>query len=77
MPTYTFRNNTTGEEHTEMMKIAECDEYLAANPHIEQIPVSLNLHSGTGLGVRKTDEGFKDLLRSKKEFYGKNSTINV
>lgn len=77
MPTYTFRNNETGEEHTTLMKISECEEYLAANPYMEQIPVSINLHSGTGLGVRKVDEGFKDILREKKKFYGKDNTINV
>lgn len=76
MPNYNFRNNETQEEFTEFMSMSDLDEYLEANPHIEQIPSAINLHSGTGLGVRKTDEGFKDLLRSKKSFY-KNSTINV
>lgn len=37
MPTYTFKNTNTGEEWTEQMTISARTQYLADNPHIEQM----------------------------------------
>ena len=36
MPTYTFTNTKTGKEFTEMMTIAEMENYLKKNKHIKQ-----------------------------------------
>lgn len=64
MPTYDFRNKDTGEVFTQTMKIAEKEQFLADNPHIEQTHLSA---PATGdpvrLGVRKTDNGFKEVLQ--------------
>lgn len=66
MPTYTFKNTETGEEFDEMMKISEYDQYLIDNPQIVRTfgPNSFPAISGdsVGLGFRKTDGGFNDLM---------------
>ena len=66
MPTYDFHNKETNEYFTEFMSIAEHDEYLKNNPHVQtaflQAPL---LHSGRGMG--KPDSGFRDLLKNIKK----------
>jgi hypothetical protein len=62
MPTYTFRDNNTGEQFEKVMKIAEREEYLQQNPHIESIIVSAPAFSGDRI-VLKTDNGFKEVLQ--------------
>jgi hypothetical protein len=62
MPTYTFRDNNTGEQFDKVMKIAEREEYLQQNPHIESIIVSAPAFSGDRI-VLKTDNGFKEVLQ--------------
>lgn len=62
MPTYTFRDNNTGEQFEKVMKIAEREEYLHQNPHIESIIVSAPAFSGDRI-VLKTDNGFKEVLQ--------------
>ena len=64
MPTYTFRNKDTGEEFDIFMKIAEREQYLSDNPHIESIiggPPAIG--DPVRLGVRKVDGGFKEVLQ--------------
>ncbi len=39
MPTYSFKDNNTGEEFDEFMGMSEKDKYLEDNPHISQVPV--------------------------------------
>lgn len=70
MPIYSFLDKNTGETFSEMMKYSELEEYLKENPHIEQ-DFNINLHSGLGLGLRKPDEGFKDLLSEMKKSHNK------
>lgn len=68
MPNYSFKNNDTGEEYVLFLSISGREEYLAANPHVEQIITHAPaLHSGRGLGVRKLDDGFKDLIDNMKK----------
>jgi predicted nucleic acid-binding Zn ribbon protein len=64
MPTYTFINNDTGEEFELFMKMAEQDPYLKDNPHISRTYKIAPAISGdsAGLGFRKTDGGFNDLM---------------
>jgi predicted nucleic acid-binding Zn ribbon protein len=69
MPTYNFRNLETGEEIEVMMKIAELDEFKAANPHLQQFLTkapSLNYDSAS-MGFRKTDDNFNSLLKHIKK----------
>ncbi len=81
MPTYTFLNTNTGEQLTEIMSIAEREEYLASNPHIQQQIVSApSLGDSIRLGLKKPDNGFRDRLREIKKAHSKGltkSTVNT
>ena len=62
MPIYTFHNNKTNKIFTEMMSIAEMEEYLKKNPHIKQQITQMNIVGGvSGLSYR-SDGGWKDNL---------------
>lgn len=76
MPYYTFKNTDTQEEFVLSMKMDEKEPYLEANPHIHYVPGAPALHSGQGLGVRKVDDGFKDLLGNVKR-NNPGNTINT
>jgi hypothetical protein len=52
MPTYTFRDNNTGEQFERMMKIAEREEYLQQNPHIESLIVSAPAFAGDHITIK-------------------------
>lgn len=67
MPTYDFRDTNTGEVFTRIMKIADRDQYLIENPHIEAVLSAPNLIDPVRLGVRKTDNGFKEVLQKIHE----------
>lgn len=72
MPTYNFRNKETGEEIEISMKISELDEYKQTNPHLEQFltrPPSLG--DSIRLGIRKPDQGFREVLSKAKEAHPK------
>ena len=62
MPIYTFHNNKTNKIFTEMMSIAEMEEYLKKNPHIKQQLTSLNIVGGVSGMSYRTDGGWKDNL---------------
>ena len=72
-----MRNTKTDEEFEVSFKYSNLEVYLNDNPHIKQI---FTRFPGTvdpvNVGVRKTDEGFKDALREVKNHHRKN-TINV
>ena len=79
MPTYNFRNNDTGEDFKEFMNISAVEQYLIDNPNVTQLVSGAPLiHSGRGL--KKPDEGFRDLLKNMKKGNSKGfqrSTINT
>lgn len=67
MPNYTFRNNLTGEQFDLTLSMAERETYLAEHPEVEQLIVSAPTIGDTiRLGLRKPDDGFRDILRSVK-----------
>ena len=67
MPTYTFLDTDTGEQFDKFLKIAEREEYLKENPHIQQIISGAStLIDSARLGRMKPDQGFRDLLTSMK-----------
>lgn len=77
MPHYTFLNKETNEEFNEIMTLTEREEFLKTNPHIEQLifktaPV---LHSGRGLGLRKVDDGFRDVMKNISKRNPRNNMI--
>jgi hypothetical protein len=81
MPSYTFLNTDSGEVFTTIMSIAEREDYLKANPHIQQQLISAPaLGDSIRLGLRKPDDGFRDRLREIKKAHSRGitrSTINT
>jgi len=74
MPTYSFRNNDTGEEYDMLMKYDEKLTYLQDNPHIDSIITGApGLLAGTG-DRTKPPSGFKEVL-SKIAEANPNSTL--
>lgn len=62
MPTYEFRNKNTGEVTEHFMKISAKDDFLAANPHLEQTMTQAPAFAGDHITLRK-DTGFKEVLQ--------------
>lgn len=76
MPTYLFKDKNTNKEWTDFLGISECEDYLKANPHIEQLVYGAP-GIVSGVGIAKPADGFKDLLKEMKKTAGRTSTINV
>ena len=74
MPTYTFKNKTTGVEWDKFMKISELDDYVKENDCsiIISAPKIISMH---GEGRLRTTDGFNDRLKEIKKKAGKKSTI--
>jgi len=66
MPTYDFLNTETGEEFSALMKISEREEYLKANPHIQQILGATATVGGVSI-TGKIPDGFKEVLSKVSE----------
>ena len=84
MPSYTFKNNETGEEWEEFFSISGREEFLEQNPHITQLPSMVSIVSDTG-GI-KNDNGWGDNMQRIAEAhpgsplarrYGKKSTKEI
>lgn len=76
MPTYTFINKKTNEEFTEIMTIAERDNFLATNPDYEQGVASPLVGDPIRQGIIKPDKPFRELL-TKISKNNKGSQINT
>jgi hypothetical protein len=64
MPLYDFRHTETGEIFEKFMSIASREEYLKENPHIEGVISGSNaLIDPVRLGIRRPDQGFKEVLQ--------------
>mgnify|MGYP003336887611 CR=1 FL=1 len=63
MPLYDFRNKETGEVFEKMMSISAKEEYLKENPHIESMLGMPPVIDPVRLGIRTTDQGFKEVLQ--------------
>jgi hypothetical protein len=61
MPTYTFRDKTTGEEWDEFLSFSGREERLK-DPNIEQVPCAPVLISGISGVTHKNDSGFNDMM---------------
>ena len=67
MPTYDFRNKTTGVEWEKHMRISELDAYKEEN-NAEIIIKTVNIASGSGDNIdAKTDAGWKETLAKISE----------
>jgi hypothetical protein len=68
MPTYSFRDKNTGEIFDKIMRIAEREEYLSQNPHLESILTSAPAFTGDHISaIKKHDTGFKEVLQKINE----------
>lgn len=73
MPTYTFKNNDTGDVYDISLTLSERDDYVKEHNVTQQL-TSMVLVSGVG-GI-KTSDGFKDILKTIKK-NSPRSNINV
>lgn len=73
MPTYTFRNNVTGEVYEKFLSISSLDDYKKTNPvtqiHESVPPILRSIHA-------KPDSGFRDVLKRIKTA-NRRSNINT
>jgi hypothetical protein len=74
MPTYLFKNKETGETFEKWMYMADRETYLAENPNITQLPVSLRAVSAIGDFQNKVDGDFKSLINKISKIPG--STVD-
>ena len=63
MPSYNFKNLTTGETWTEYMSMAACEQLLE-DTNIQQMVSSAAIISGK---ASKPDNGFRDVLKGIKK----------
>ena len=61
MPLYDFEDTKTGEQFELQLKISEKDEFLKSNPNLRQVIGTPMIVGGVD-GLRKPDEGFKEVL---------------
>jgi len=67
MPTYTFKNNTTGVEWEKFMGMSEGDDYKKEND-CSIIITGVNIVGGQGDNIdAKTDDGWKETLAKISE----------
>lgn len=76
MPTYTFRDKTTGEESEHFMRISDLDTFKVENPQLQQVPTAFAIGDPIRLGVSKISPVLRDALKSMKQA-NKGSTIQV
>ena len=63
MPTYIFKNMTTGEEFEKFMSMSEKETYLKQHATIAQLPNAINVVGDHVMGVGpKTDGGFEERM---------------
>ena len=68
MPTYRFKNITTGEEHEEFMSISARETYLAEHPELVQmVNGAPAIGDSIRMGLRKPDDAFRDRLKDIKK----------
>lgn len=75
MPTYKFRDKSTGKEVELFMSISACDQYLQDNPNMEQLINGFPC-IGYNMVTAKPADGFRDILKTIKKG-NKGSKINT
>jgi len=70
MPTYSFLNTETGEEFDKILRIAEREEYLKSNPHLQAVlkaPAIVGGVSTSNSNQGRVPDGFKEVLSKVAE----------
>jgi hypothetical protein len=74
MPIYSIKNIETDEVFEVNMKFSDLEKYLSDNPSHKQI---FTRFPGTAdpirMGIRKPDDGFRDVLRNVQHHHKRNS----
>lgn len=74
MPVYSIMNKETEEVFEVTMKFSDFEHYLSNNPQYKQV---FTRFPGIGdpirQGVRKPDDGFKDVLKTVQSHHKKDS----
>lgn len=74
MPVYSIRDEETKEEFEVTLKYSELQEFLSENPNMKQIFKKFpGIGDSIRLGVRKPDDGFRDVLRNVRHHHKKDS----
>lgn len=77
MPTYTFKNTQTQEVFSKDMKMSERQEFLNDNPDLIQL-ISVNpVLDPVRLGITKSPDSFKDLMKNIHKKSGSGSKIKI
>ena len=74
MPIYSAMNKDTDEVFEVNMKFTEFEQYLNDNTNITQVFIRFPaLGDSVRLGMRRPDDGFRDVLRNVKHHHKKDS----
>lgn len=77
MPIYSIMNTETEEVFEVNIKFADLDAYLAEHTNCKQVFTKFpSMGDPARLGLRKPDDGFRDVLRSVKSHH-KRDNINT
>jgi hypothetical protein len=77
MPEYTLINTITNERKEVYWSFDRLTNYLEENPDWNKAITAPKIVSGTGDVLSKTDDSWKDVLKTIKKGAGKGNTINV
>ena len=75
MPTYLIKNTETDTEEEVFMSYGTLQEYLSINPHLKQVHKSSHIVGGVRDVFSRTDDGWKDVIKSIKKGSGKGNTV--
>lgn len=62
MPLYTFINKDTNEVFDKLVSYSDRQTYLKENPSIEVVIGAPAIGDSVRLGIRKNDDGFREVL---------------
>lgn len=77
MPTYTFKDENTGEVFDKFMKISELDTFREENPHLKNIIHAPDLISGTKSARTLAGSEWNDHISRIKKGSGRDNTIKT
>lgn len=74
MPTYNIMNIETEEVSEVNMKFEELETFLKDNSNFKQVFMKFpGIGDSVRLGIRKPDDGFKDVLKNVKSHHKKDN----
>ena len=73
MPVYSIKDTETGNVFEVSLKFAELDSYLSDNPSYKQVFTKFpGIADPTRVGVKRPDDGFRDVLKEVKSHHKRN-----